>query len=629
MGNELSEFQDLCNDLRAGASIDHVKASYLPTVFNDDHACDLSEALKRNSTVHRLDFNTAYLSSVGTRALGKTIQSCPNIRHVQLRYSRSETLQAHASRRQARLALQVLMEELEGASLNELYLVGTDLTHASKEFGKFLQNATSLKALRASSLPVIGASKQLHISQGLSRNNSIELVELYELPNAILDTMLNGLDGHAKLKWLAIDLEGGQVSDTTTLRNFLESPRNQSLEKLVWSRSLNMPLEPLFQSLKRNACIKILKIVDCTLSQQDAVQLKLMLRNNNTVQSLLLSCNHIDNDQFREIASGLYRNSTIKELDLANNHLHGLDASIILRSLLQRNRGIRQLDLSRNHFGGTQGMRSLTEGLSRNSTLHELVLSSLRIMDDDLLVLLSGLQLRSPLKAVALSNNLIGPTGVGHVIRVLQQGGVETVVLSNNRRIGSAGARLLATHLSTPECRLKVLCLDGTEMGDEGLQALASALEQNRTLEYLSIDDIFFSSAGLRSLAGSLPQMKKLVRLDFHWNPTLPESPPQELLDALRNNTSLVQVDITGLEPGPWKDEVLYYGIRNRYNPLLQAPDGLVPAGLWPIALEKLSKCNISNVAYHCLCSMLPWLLDNALTPPPSRKRKATSAAEA
>jgi Ran GTPase-activating protein (RanGAP) involved in mRNA processing and transport len=509
-----------------------------------------------------------------------------------------------------------------------LYLVGTDLTHASKEFGKLLQNATSLKALRASSLPVIGASKQLLISEGLSRNTTIELVELYELPNELLDTMLNGLDGHAKLKWLAIDLEGGRIPDTTTLRNFLESPRNRSLEKLVWSRSLNMPLEPIFQSLKRNACIKILKIIDCTLTQQDAVQLKLMLRTNNTVQSLLLSCNHINNDQFREIASGLYRNSTIRELDLANNHLHGLEASVILRSLLQRNRGIRQLDLSRNHFGGTQGMRSLTEGLSRNSTLHELVLSSLRIMDEDMLVMRSGLELRSPLKAIALSNNLLGPAGVGHVVHMLgQSSDVETVVLSNNRRIGSAGTRLLATHLSTPECRLKVLCLDGTEMGDEGLQALARALEQNRTLEYLSIDDIFFSSAGLRSLADSLPQMKKLVRLDFHWNPTLPESPPQELLDALRNNASLVQVDITGLEPGPWKDEVLFYGIRNRYTPLLQAPDGAVPAGLWPIALEKLSKCNIANVAYHCLCAKLPWLLENAHPPHPSRKRKAPAAA--
>ena len=670
MGNELSQFEDLCSDLQEGVPIDHIKYNYLPSIFNDQHAVDLAQAFSHNSKVEWLDFNTGYLTKKGTKALTHAIRHGPSrVKHLQLRYDRDDAPgNTRVTNLQARRAVQAIWDDLRHApALREMHLMGTDLALACREFGRFLKHTSTLRALRARNIPEleIGAGEEAETGQqqnrldqlrdGFAANATLEEVVLLGIPNATFDAILSGLEDHPKLKWLEVNSVGDTLVDTAGLRSYLEgASRGGALEKFVFSNS-TAPLEPIFQSLRHNLNIKTLQIEDCVLNVQEAVQVKLLLQTNTALQRLLLSKTHLGHAELREIALGLYRNRHLLELDISSNHLHDAASALTLRTLLQRNRSLQSLDLSRNHWGGSVGIRSLAQGLARNAHVQELVLSTMFLLDDDVAHLTAAIPPHSPLKALLLSNNMLGPTAVQHLIRFAERhaAGLERLALNSNQRLRDDGCRRVADHLRSPTCRLKLLILDGTNIGEDGWGALSAALEANATLEYLSMDELYVTETALASLSQSLPGIKKLNRLDFYWNRSLPDEPPDDFLNAIERNTSLCQIDITGLEKGPWTERIQYCGLRNRCAPLLRGssnpddPTGEpreVPAALWPVVFAALSRLNVPSVAMHCLRAKLPWLLklggasragarrllgtatEVVARPPPSRRRRAGAA---
>jgi Ran GTPase-activating protein (RanGAP) involved in mRNA processing and transport len=56
-----------------------------------------------------------------------------------------------------------------------------------------------------------------------------------------------------------------------------------------------------------------------------------------------------------ELAPALYRNTSIKELDMSDNNLNDMESAEFLRDILRRNKTMTALDLSGNTFGRTTG----------------------------------------------------------------------------------------------------------------------------------------------------------------------------------------------------------------------------------------------------------------------------------
>jgi len=369
---------------------------------------------------------------------------------------------------------------------------------------------------------------------------------------------------------------------------------------------------------------------------RDAIALKETLRRNTTVEKLVLTCNSLNNVQFRHVAEGLYRNSTLRILDLAENQLHGLEAATTLRALIQRNRSITSLDVSCNHFGGTQGFRLIAQALRRNTALEDLSMCSLRMMDEDVSLICRAIREnpQSSIRALSLAENALGPAAIETLIETIRPARptskLETLCVSGNRRIGPEGAQLLASCLRRPECTLKLLLMDRTGMVDAGLTAISEALEVNTTLEYFSMDDNFFTTEGMTKLISCLPKFS-LKRIDFHWNAVLPSSLAEDFLNGLAKNTSLTQVVIGGWDVPHLKDRIKFYTERNLYAPLLLV-DGnddrtTCPPSIWPHCLANLlSKTSTDlndesnryaglSVAFLVLQNKLPYLLQNQVRP--------------
>jgi Ran GTPase-activating protein (RanGAP) involved in mRNA processing and transport len=334
-----------------------------------------------------------------------------------------------------------------------------------------------------------------------------------------------------------------------------------------------------------------------------------VLRQNTALQHLSLRGNGLRSAGLAEIAPALYRNTSIKSLDLGSNCLDDIESANVLRELIRRNRTITRLCLAVNFFGSNAAATLIiVEGVRSNKALQKLDLGSCELCDHGILILANALAIRnaSMLELDLYCNDI---TSVG--VRALVDDNVEVVkTLINLRltgnRIRCEGATMLANALRDNAMpSLKQLQLYGCGIGDDGLVALVLALEQDTGLHILDLDGNHFGERGFVALAESLPNMKGLQQIkmpvaNMSFRSTLPL-----LLESFRKNTSLVEVESDYLH-GEWPQELKFFGQRNRFTPLLKSsdPPGVPPQqrfGIWSLALAKVA--TEPDVLFHVLCN--------------------------
>jgi hypothetical protein len=149
---------------------------------------------------------------------------------------------------------------------------------------------------------------------------------------------------------------------------------------------------------------------------------------------------------------------------------------------------------------------------------------------------------------------------------------------------------------------LKSLHLDECGISDDGFAALVSILEQNESLEEISLEGNTFSTRGVLVLAASLPNIKGLREITFTWMTDNPSVMPA-LLEGFRKSTSLHEVNIEECEPGEWSQELSFILYRNKFSRLLQASDtdDRESLGLWSHALASVAAQ--PDVLFHVLTS--------------------------
>jgi Ran GTPase-activating protein (RanGAP) involved in mRNA processing and transport len=222
------------------------------------------------------------------------------------------------------------------------------------------------------------------------------------------------------------------------------------------------------------------------------------------------------------------------------------------------------------------------------------------------------------LQKLTLEDNSITATGVGVLLEAMEQKHNHITDLDLQRNtIGNVGASLVARFLGNNALpNLTRLSLGDYGIGDDGFVALMSALEHNKSLLHLDLSyNHGFSERVFLALAESLPEIKVLQQVDFSWCSGLASAMPL-LLAGLRKNTSLFRVHITDCAPssfpptseetarfaGGWMQEMERLGYRNRFLPLICAPEErLPPRGVWPHALAMVA--SLPDVIFEVLRS--------------------------
>jgi Ran GTPase-activating protein (RanGAP) involved in mRNA processing and transport len=148
---------------------------------------------------------------------------------------------------------------------------------------------------------------------------------------------------------------------------------------------------------------------------------------------------------------------------------------------MRRNKTITTLDLSWNAFGETTGaVKSIADGIDSNSRLLKINISSCRLTDDGVCILMQTLGSRNTtLQKLSLGGNSITYTGVGFLLGTMEQNihHITDLDLRFNP-IGNKGASLLARSMGSNAIpNLTHLSLYSCDIGDAGFIALVSALE--------------------------------------------------------------------------------------------------------------------------------------------------------
>ena len=188
----------------------------------------------------------------------------------------------------------------------------------------------------------------------------------------------------------------------------------------------------------------------------DATCLAKVFDGTETLTTVVLSGNLIDDDLLRMLMTGLIKNNTITHLDVSHNRITNHGARL-LSKLLGENSVLTTLNLADNQVHA-EGGRYLARGLRENDSLLQLNIRLNRLADEGCCLLLEGLR-----DNVSLTDLNIGSNAAG-----------------------SASGQVLCSILRDPEHNLQTLDISGNELDTEQFDLLKVAVGSNKTL--ISLD---------------------------------------------------------------------------------------------------------------------------------------------
>ncbi|XP_039511446.1 NACHT, LRR and PYD domains-containing protein 3-like isoform X1 [Pimephales promelas] len=242
-----------------------------------------------------------------------------------------------------------------------------------------------------------------------------------------------------------------------------------------------------------------------TSSQEGLRRLLPALRNCR--KALLTECNLTD-QQCEVVASVLQSsNSSLRELDLSNNHLQDSGLKLLCAGLKSPNCGVNILRLTACNQIDQQCEVVSSVLQSSNSSLRELDLRNNHLQDSGLKLLCAGL--KSPncgVNILRLTACNLSDQHCEIVASALQSSNssLRELDLSNND-LKDSGVKLLCAGLKSPNCQLNILRLATCNLTDKCCEIVASALQSsNSPLRELYLSNNDLQDSGVKLLSAGL-----------------------------------------------------------------------------------------------------------------------------
>ncbi|KAL3921392.1 MAG: hypothetical protein SGARI_006695, partial [Bacillariaceae sp.] len=182
-------------------------------------------------------------------------------------------------------------------------------------------------------------------------------------------------------------------------------------------------IEPLTAKSLSPSRIQYLNLTACQLGPRSAPMLASLIRNNRSIQTLLLSNNALGTKTIKAMEPVLSTNSTLQTLDISYNAIKPRGAKLLAQALLSsqnNNRSsLQKLDVTCNKLA-PQGIQALCEMLVVNRTIQTLLLGSNNMEGEGAAYLANVLHFNYTLKELDLESNQIGPDGASLLIDQLR-----------------------------------------------------------------------------------------------------------------------------------------------------------------------------------------------------------------
>ncbi|KAG7350294.1 leucine rich repeat LRR-containing protein [Nitzschia inconspicua] len=271
------------------------------------------------------------------------------------------------------------------------------------------------------------------------------------------------------------------------------------------SYGLNGMIEPLTRQLQPSRLVH-LDLTETQLGARAAPMLASLIRNNRSIQTLLLSNNQLGTKTIKLIAPELTNNPTLQTLDLSYNSINHKGASMLAKALVSSTNSrstLKVLDISGNKIA-SHGMQTLCEVLVTNRTIEELKCGANKIGQEGAAFMANVLKFNYTLRILNLHSNDIGPWGASLLMDALREHNrtLKSISLAWNN-IDSVVAKEMAQVLAKNDV-LKDVDLMGNNIASDGVSSLASSLFYNLSLDKLNLMNNKFDHVGAFALTDAV-----------------------------------------------------------------------------------------------------------------------------
>lgn len=508
-------------------------------IHNDESVRLLSQALITNTQVTKLNLSNNIIGDIGACILADLLAANNTIREVSLRKNsignRGTQKLGDVLRSNTTLVFLDLSDNMMDNEAVEAYPDMLRVNHVIKKIGLEQTRVTADKA------------EAITLACDFNRECAYFKVCTYRLQDwdesfvdvnlgagtcdpALDDTSMRtvaaALQGKTFVRYL--DLSGNKfgVEGCKDLAKFI-SRDDCTVEKLILSQNANLTDEaflPIAQALALNKSIKMLQILDTSITVPGLEPLISSLKMNFTLQRIIwppglrgrimeelrrqISMNN-EHPSVKKLVQQLEAGEVIEDIDL--HHLKdrpfGDDAAILLCEQLKGNPHIRSINLAKNKMT-VIAVTYLVEMLEECKNLSFLDVSKNDINDQGAELFIQILEIVAHVRTLKVKGNPISPENQERIAQLLamnlssqklkqlllQQARGEPIEEALDFNGKTTGYSLnddevtLIAHLLQDVTGVRALDLAFNNIGERGCQAIASVLRMNHSLEALYLD---------------------------------------------------------------------------------------------------------------------------------------------
>ena len=445
--------------------------------------------------------------------------------------------------------------------LEELHLAGNNLAEGMLVVTKALQQITSLRSIDFGNTNISKeASGELALA--IQSNKHLETLSLHDnnlKPSAI--SILQSLSTISTLKFLNIN--NTQITDEAGEALASVVLHNTRLQELgLRDNKLGEGMLIVTKALQQITSLRSIDLSNSNLSKEASGELALVIQSNKHLEKLWLYNNNNLKPSVITILQSLSTISTLKLLNINNTQTMD-EAGEALASVVKHNTGLEELYLSNSNLG--EGMLIVTKALQQITSLRSIDLCNNNI--SSMVSILRSLHHNSLLKSLDLCGNTITEDA----------GNALAAVISRNIKLQELSLNLLTEPLLVTKSlqnlsALQTLVFDTCNISGEAEANLASAITCNRSLTFLSLENVKLSQIIILQSIATVSNLRTLWLGDS----SLSDKMSDELLLAISSNKSLERLILL---------------------------DNMLQTGLIKIAkaCNKLSNIKVLQLAHNCI----------------------------